>query len=163
MINQFFFAQINQETLLNAKKQLEDIKADAGLPNDKIKELLHLLRTVAIVLKKNSSTVDHQIASWLFMADVYGTISYIHSCKSPNSLKYSEAALNEAFSCIDKVRDIKRKLPEGHVLDIEFIKKCNTFDVADVEGAMQYISNELLPHLITKSEEPLFSSLGAGI
>lgn len=163
MINQFFFAQINQEILLNAKKQLEEIKADADLPKDQIKELIHLLKTVATVVRKNSSSIDHQIASWLFMADVYGTISYIHSCKSPNSLRFSEAALNEAFSCIDKVRDIKRKLPEGQVLDIEFIKKCNTFDAADVEGAMQYISNELLPHLVTKSEEPLFSSLGAGI
>jgi hypothetical protein len=163
MINQFFFEQIDKQKLLDAKKELECIKACEAQPDVKIKNLLHLLRTVVSVLKKQSLNTDCKIASWLFMADVYGTISYIHSFKSPKSQKHSEVALNEAFSCIDKVRDITRKLPEGHVLDIEFIKKCNTFDVADVDGAMQHIADELLPHLVKESEEPLFSFVGVGI
>ncbi|WP_298626366.1 hypothetical protein [uncultured Legionella sp.] len=163
MVNKFFFEQTDKQVLINIKELLKQLKQNMNdiTPDDAIKILISLLKVVFTVVKKNSLSSDCQIASWLLLADVYASLSYTHSLKSSKSQKNTDAALIEAFNCVDKVRTIMKCLPMGYKLDGEFIKQCNTFAVANVDEAINCIKTGLIMPLIEQVEEqPLYSGLG---
>ena len=79
MVNTFFLAQADQETLLVAQEQLKNLKSNLTASDKKIPDLINLLKIASRILRKESISHDDKVASWLFMAEVYGIICYVYS------------------------------------------------------------------------------------
>jgi hypothetical protein len=136
--------------ILDAKRKLERIKNNKTSHGSADRNSLkNLLFEVAAILKRSNLSTNCKVASWLLLADVYGALS---AQWAPTSISHAEHSFNEAIKCLESIHQMFIDLEEEPRLDIEFIKRCNTFNVADADSAIEILRNELLPDLKSMSE-----------
>lgn len=167
MYNKLFYIDPDKLKLLDAKKELSDLKNSASSVASKKGYLTGLLKDVAKLVKTENTKPDCVAAAWLLLADIYGSLSRLHCY---DALDKADKALDQAIKCIDQYSFILQESLDGTAggLDLEFIMKCNTFNVADVDEALILLREHLLPHLKSCSEKiPLFTTTevaaGAGL
>lgn len=157
------FAHITEikthKVLLNARESLLSLKKNKGMTFAQQRdEVLGLIKTIGGLRSKfDTDSATNSVAALFFLADAYSYLSLLynnmHSEERP-MMRKAEKALNQAIECLDLIKDLSEDSAE--VIDAEFVKKCNTLGISEVQEAIEAINNSLIDLLIQNTDDAKF-------
>jgi hypothetical protein len=144
------------KVLLSANETLLNLKKDQRMTLEQQKnEVLGIIKSIgALRAKPECSSQTNSLAALFFLTDAYSHLSLLynrmHSVEHP-MIEKAEKALDQAIMCLDLIEDLSKKTTV--IIDNEFVKRCNTFGICDVNEARKAIKDNLIPLLIQNTEE----------